>query len=415
MSSIAAATTSPPLRVVMVGPFGLRPRMTIGMRALPLAKALVRRGHDVTLLLPPWQNPEDAGYTFVEDGVRVENLALPAGIPGWFHLALTRRLVRRTLALSPDVVHAFKPKAYAGLTHLALARRTPVVVDTDDWEGPGGWNAMGAYGPLLRRFFAWQERWGLRSAAAVTVASRALQTLTWSLGGDPERVFYVPNGALSLPVKGTPSTMGRPTVFLYTRFFEFDLDRLWRMMSLVREGRPDVRFLVAGKGFHGEEGRLLSQAQGAGWEVDGAERETVPSPDDVSDADLVYVGWGTPTNLPACLDAASLAIYPFDDTLLNRTKCPVKLMDLLAAGVPVVADAVGQVAEAIVPGTTGALIPPGDEAAFATGVVDLLAKPDALRQMGRAARSDVARRFNWDDLAGTVVTAYRYALRRRHG
>jgi len=31
-----------------------------------------------------------------------------------------------------------------------------------------------------------------------------------------------------------------------------------------------------------------------------------------------------------------VALYPFDDNLINRTKCPVKLTDLLYAGIPVV-------------------------------------------------------------------------------
>ena len=97
--------------------------------------------------------------------------------------------------------------------------------------------------------------------------------------------------------------------------------------------------------------------------------------------DLAYVGWGTPDNLPACFSAADLAIYPFDDTLLNRTKCPVKLLDLLGAGVPVVADAVGQIPEMIVDGETGALVPPGDDAAFIRAVLTLLADPDRLARM----------------------------------
>ena len=89
-------------RVVMIGPFGLRPRMTMRVRALPLAKALVRRGHAVTMLLPPWQNPEDSGRRWVDEGVAVENVTLPRGVPGWFHWQLRRRLVQRVPALSPD-------------------------------------------------------------------------------------------------------------------------------------------------------------------------------------------------------------------------------------------------------------------------------------------------------------------------
>ncbi len=235
---------------------------------------------------------------------------------------------------------------------------------------------------------------------------------------------------------------GRPAILLYTRFFEFDLDRLWRIMHGVRAQRPEVRFLVVGKGFAGEETLLLRMAQDAGWRVresglraDGAPRSAVPGgsairppreagagplpassgvadrvPSASADWDLAYAGWGTPDNLPACFSTADLAIYPFDDTLLNRTKCPVKLLDLLGAGVPVVADAVGQIPEMIVDGRTGALVPPGDDAAFVRAVLALLADPDRLAQMRTQAAPDVAARFAWSDLALVAEKAYMRAI-----
>ncbi len=213
------------MNIVMVGPFGLQPRMTMRMRALPLARALVRRGHAITVLLPPWQNPEDAGRCWDEGVSASKTWPSPRGVPGWFQTRLTAHLAQRVRQLDPDVIHAFKPKAYAGLVHLVLARRYPVVVDTDDWEGPGGWNALGEYSRAFQRFFAWQERWGLTHAGAVTVASRALQTLAWSMGGPPERVAYLPNGIEPQAVEPLRRGEGRPTVLLYTRFFEFNLDR----------------------------------------------------------------------------------------------------------------------------------------------------------------------------------------------
>ncbi|MBC8075574.1 MAG: glycosyltransferase family 1 protein, partial [Chloroflexales bacterium] len=45
----------------MVAPFGIRPKGTLSARMLPLAKALVRRGHTVSIAAPPVQNPADAG------------------------------------------------------------------------------------------------------------------------------------------------------------------------------------------------------------------------------------------------------------------------------------------------------------------------------------------------------------------
>ncbi len=391
------------MKIVMIGSFGLRPRGTMGVRALPLARALAARGHTVTLLLPPWQNPEDAGHAWEEAGVCIENMPLPAGVPGWFHLRLTQSLVSRTRALQPDVVHTFKPKAYAGLAHLALRRRFPVVVDTDDWEGPGGWNELASYSPWLKRFFTWQERWGLRRATAVTVASRALETLVWAQGVDRARVTYLPNGVAEGTSSLSPSPTARPTLLLYTRFFEFKLQRLWEIVSHVRETRPDARLLVVGRGFFNEETALLQLARQAGWQV--AEGDNAPPT-----ADLIYAGWVESARLPQVFAQAQVALYPFDDTLINRTKCPVKLLDLLAAGLPVVGEAVGQLREYIVPGQTGMLVAPGDTEAFTQTILALLADPAGAWGMGSRAAAYVRAHFSWGALAAIAEDAYQLAL-----
>ncbi|HEY68571.1 MAG TPA: glycosyltransferase family 4 protein, partial [Thermoflexia bacterium] len=318
---------------------------------------------------------------------------------------------RRALALHPDVVHFFKPKAYSGLTHWLLARlprtrRPRLVVDTDDWEGPGGWNEIGGYTPAQRRFFAWQERWGLTHANAVTVASRTLESLVWAMGVPPQQVFYVPNGVARRQEAGSrrqeagsrkqetrdvPSCTLHPAscILLYTRFFEFPVRRVIEVLHRVRETAPEVRLLVVGKGLFGEEEQLLGLAQETG----------------LADA-VEYVGWVESEALSAYFTQADLAIYPFDDTLVNRTKCAVKLLDLLAAGVPVVAEAVGQNREYIRHGETGWLVAPGDIEGFADAVVRLLENRELRERLGQAAANDVRQRFAWERLVETVERAY---------
>jgi glycosyltransferase involved in cell wall biosynthesis len=403
--------------------------MTMGVRALPMAKALAARGHSVTILVPPWQNPEEGGRRWTADGVTVENVPLPLRVPGLFHVVTALRLTRRVLALRPEVVHLFKPKAYSGLTHWLLARLPPArrprtVVDTDDWEGPGGWNELADYTWLQRRFFAWQERWGLSHADAVTVASRTLQSLVWAMGVAPDHVFYVPNGVEG----GWTGSGGRQVVgeeqgagserssdariLLYTRFFEFPVFRVIDVLRRVQERVPGARLLVVGEGLFGEEEELFRLAARYGLTVGDSPSGAVqhgPHPDSpvfASPLDVTYAGWVPPEELPFYFDRATVAIYPFDDTLVNRTKCAVKLGDLLAAGVPVVAEDVGQNQEYIRNGETGLLVEPGDVPAFADAVVQLLRNPALQDRLGQGAARDVRERFAWGRLIERVERAY---------
>lgn len=383
--------------IVMVGPFGLRPRGTMRARALPMAQALARRGHRVTLVLPAWQHPEDAGRCWEEEGVRIVHPRLPRG--PLFHLALTHRLIREVLRQRPDIVHCFKPKAYAGLVHWALWRlrrwggfRGALVLDTDDWEGPGGWNDRRPYSPLQRRFFAWQERWGMAHADALTVASRALETLAWAMGIPPRRVFYLPNAAWFVgPPRPPPA--GPPRVVLYTRFVEFSLDRLLRVMTALAQRSPVLRFMYVGRSLGDEEGQFREALAAAGL-LDRVDWE----------------GWVEPQRLPEVLGRGHLALYLMDDDLINRAKCPMKLMDLLATGLPVVADAVGQVPEYIRHGESGWLVPPGEVEAMVEAAWALLQDPERAWRLGETARRAIAAAHRWDHRVPTLEAAYARAL-----
>ncbi len=383
------------MKVVMVGPFGLSPKRTMAVRALPMAQALARRGHALVMLLPPWSNPSDSGKVSDAGGVQIINVALPPRIPMLFQSMLSARLLRQALAFQPDVIHCFKPKAYAGLVAWCVWQlkrlngvRARLVVDSDDWEGTGGWNEVEPYSWPLKKFFAWQERWGLKHADALTVASRALQTLAWSLGAQRHRVFYVPNGVADLPAQSRSPSVSEPTLLLYTRFFEFGLERVARLFALLAAQNPSLKFLIVGTGLFGEERKFL-------WLLEQA----------CVSSRVQFLGWPV-EQLPAIFAQATLAVYPFDDTLLNRTKCAVKLVDLLSAGVPAVAEAVGQNSEYIVHGESGLLVRSGDEEAFVHAVNQLLVDEALRERISAGARNRMREHFMWEHLANEVEQAY---------
>jgi glycosyltransferase involved in cell wall biosynthesis len=390
----------------MLAPFGLAPKSTVRMRALPLAEALVARGHRVTMIVPPWDDPGRSGQEWSEDGVTVRHIELPRRLPTW---GIAHRLRGAARAAQADVIHVFKPKGYGALAALGLERRYPLVVDTDDWEGRGGWNEVGDYSSAQRAVFAWQERSLPRRAAAATVASRTLETQLWGFGLPRDGVTYLPNGISgkrhgewartregAAAVRERLGLAGVPTILLYTRFVEFPPERPVAILRAVRERVPDAHLIIVGGGLRGEEEAMFAEAGRAG----------------LADA-ITHLPWVEWAELPATLAAGDVAILPYDDTLLNRAKCSVKTLDLMVAARAIVADAVGQNAEYLEHGTSGLLAPPGDVAAFAGAVGDLLGKPARRAALGEAAERRAWASFGWERLVERAERTYEGALTRR--
>ncbi|GAB4204378.1 MAG: glycosyltransferase family 4 protein [Roseiflexaceae bacterium] len=380
----------------MIAPFGIRPKGTLLVRMLPLAQALAQRGHRVTIAAPPVQNPQDAGQTVLYGGVSVTHTARLARPEPLAVAQQTVALLRAALADQPDVLHLFKPKGYGGLAAL-LAQRLrpdlPLVVDTDDWEGWGGWNDLLPYPRAAKTLFAWQERNLPRRAHAVTVASRTLQTQVWGFGVPPQRVVYLPNGiAGDTPALARRPAGGAPTMLLYTRFWEFRVADLVATLVPVAQRRPDARLRVIGRGERGEEQELLRLAQRAG--IAGM---------------LEMCGWVEPAQIPQLVAACDVALVPVDDTLINRARCSAKLLELMAAGLPVAGSRVGQMGEYLEDERSGLLAAPGDQAGLARVLLRLLDDAELRVRLGAAARARATSVFAWERLAQQAERAYELA------
>ena len=372
----------------MVGPFGFEPKKTMRARAFRFARELVGRGHQVCMIMPPWHTPEQAGRRWVEDGVLIVYTAVNGGAP-----AIVRRLIREVEQFKPDVAHCFKPKAYSGLVaewFWRTRKSIRVVMDTDDWEGWGGWNDLEPYPRPVKTVFAVQEKWGMQHCHALTVASRALETLAWGHGVAAERVFYLPNSTgLTISANHEPLTPQQNTLLLYTRFFEFDVARLATVIGHVQEAVPHLQVRLVGASLMAEDAdrfRQLMEAQQL-WDC-------------VED-----VGWIEEDQLPSVLGSAETALYLMDDNLLNRTKCPVKLADLCALGIPVVAEGVGQIPEYVLHNQTGFVHTSGDVEAVAQSVIELMKNRPKRTAFSQSAITHMAQ-FHPSTLVDRLERAY---------
>lgn len=224
---------------------------------------------------------------------------------------------------------------------------------------------------LRRPFSLLAETLELRTlprADALLVDAADMRDALLVRGVPPERVTLDPptidlaalGTAAEVPAPGMPS--GRPLVgFAGRQERGSGMKVLAAAARRLRELRVEAAVVVAGEG-----------PEAAGVAGDPAVSVLGPVP-----------------GAPAVLRALDVVCVPSVVPGMPRT-----LLEALAMGRPTVAAAVPGVAEFFASGRELALVPPGDPAALAESVAELLANPVAAREMGERGRDRVTDEFS---------------------
>ncbi|MDR0959208.1 MAG: glycosyltransferase family 4 protein [Propionibacteriaceae bacterium] len=106
----------------------------------------------------------------------------------------------------------------------------------------------------------------------------------------------------------------------------------------------------------------------------------------------------------AHLHRMDVAVAPYPP-VENSYFSPLKLYEYLAAGLPVVASAVGQIPQALDGGRLGVLVEAGDPHALAEALRQLRADPARREQLSRDGRAEILARHTWRHVAERTLAA----------
>jgi glycosyltransferase involved in cell wall biosynthesis len=98
---------------------------------------------------------------------------------------------------------------------------------------------------------------------------------------------------------------------------------------------------------------------------------------------VTFAGW-VPSVWPYLAQAHVFALTS------RREALGIAIIEAMAAGLPVVASAVGGISELVTPGETGELVSPGDVEGLASALVNLLESPERRYLYGERARGRAA-------------------------
>ena len=306
------------------------------------------------------------------DFVALEHVRRP--IRPWHDLLGLLELVRLMRRLRPQIVHANSSKAGILGRIAAWLTRVPVRIFTVH-----GWAFSAASGNSVA-MYRWAERL-VRPLTTATVCVSASELTAGIEAGtcDPRTTVVIRNGIdvasrpLSRPKRGAPRivSVGR---------LQSPKDPITLVQALGRLSGHDFTAFVVGEG--PERTAVEAEVRRLGLEKD---IELVGERDDVAEI------------------LAESDIF----VLASRSEAlPLTVLEAMAAGLPVVAPRVGGLAELVVEGETGLLVPPGDPAALADALGRLIDEPGLREQFGRAGRARAEEHFAIDACLGAHLDLY---------
>lgn len=356
---------------------------------LPVAMAALQAGYEVhiaTAITTHRESLEALGLAVHPLGLHRSDASLAGA---WRLFVELLGLFRR---LRPDLVHlvTIKPVLFGGIA----ARMA----------GVGG--VVAAVSGLGFVFLA--QGWRAR-ARRFTVAS----LYRWALGGSNLKVIFqnpddrdslvrltcLPAGKVEM-IRGSgvdlsvyvpsPAPQGRPVILMAARLLADKGTREFvEAARLLKARGSEARFVLAGAADPSNPSSIPDEEIGR-WRREGI----VELP-------------GHQDDMAPTIAAASVVVLPS-----YREGLPKILIEAAACGRAVVTTDVPGCRDAIEPGATGLLVPPGDAAALADAVERLIQDPRLREAMGRAARLLAEREFAIEsvcrrhlDIYGTLLAA----------
>ncbi|MBE2998298.1 glycosyltransferase [Nocardiopsis sp. HNM0947] len=373
-------------------------------RILSAQRAIGLDAHAVTFAGYPTPKDKDRDTYTEVDGVPYHRVAPGQKFPGMFERidASVDAVTALARELRPAVLHAASGHKNATIAlNAGRALGIPVVYELRGLLEESWMARPGAHDRRASEWFRMtmqRETDLVREADAVVTLAETMRARILERGVDPDRVYLAPNAVDESLLSERPDGasfraahgIGQEefvigSVSSLHRYEGFGT--LLEAAAFMRDRDRAVRVLLVGDGEDRDD--LIALADRLGID------DTCVFPGRVEPADALRA--------QAALDAM---VVPRLDTGVARLVTPLKPVEAMAYGVPVVASDLPALRELLADGRAGTLVPPADPAALAAALIRLR-KDDAYREAQVAQALEEVRRFRtWPSVMETYRQVY---------
>lgn len=293
---------------------------------------------------------------------------------------------------------------WGGWPALQALPQTPALFEVNglpSWELPYTYPAL-EFNAALRAKIRDLELFCLNAAAAVLTVSGLTCEALAGLGVDPAKIFVIPNSAADIffQASGAPS----PLEILNTgRWFGYcgslhpwqGVEMLVAAWHRVACEWPDVRLLIITSGQRESLRNLRRQIRKCG----STGRVVVHSP-------------LAPKLLAEVMAKLEFTCAPLMETFRNTAQgcCPIKIVESMAAGTPVLAADLRIARDLISPGRDGVLARAGGVRSWALAIHNLLQDESYRRRLSRGAKETAGKHFSSQVMSDNIEKVCRAVL-----
>lgn len=338
-----------------------------------LACALLHRGHQPVVLTSGRGPYTEALQASGVETIVLRNLGAP--IDPLRDLRAFRELRTVLKTLRPDLVSTHSSKAGVLGRLAARSLGIPVIFTAHGWAFTPGvrWRDATVY--------TWIERLAAPLAARIITVSEFDRRLAWARGvASGRKVVTIHNGMPDVPPMLRANPSRSPVRLTMVARFEPQKDHTTLLRALAGLTHEPWRLDLIG------DGPLLPEAEALSRQFGLSDRIRF---------------WGQRMDVDALLAEAQVALL-----ITNWEGFPRAILEAMRAGLPVVASAVGGIAESVLDGETGFTITRGDVEGLRERLKQLLGDERLRSRMGRAGRERYEQHFTLSHTVERTLAVY---------
>lgn len=350
--------------------------------AVDIVNNFAKLGHKVTVITPDleWSGPKFEPK--LDSSIKVIRVETPLKTK----IKIAARMCKKKLQKKGEelgkieqfdfVFTIFHPFHLASSAAVACAKKLkiPSIVKIDDavYEKSSGIKS------IQRKIEKIMNTKTLQNSSKILVVNEEVKKIVVDYYNiQNEKIFVVPNGVEISLFEGTKTYDKKSVLFSGVMYSHRGIDMLLEAAPKVIEKIPEVKFILLG---------------------DGSEMNKLK--DNVNIKNIIFKGWIDREKIPEELKNASIGIGPLKLTTVTKNALPIKVLEYMASGLPIIAKRGTLPKDILDDGKNGFFIDNNKE--LEEKLILLLNNLELNKQMSKKS-IEMIQKFSWGKIIQSII------------